>query len=366
MNLTIPKSYVYTYKEDGDWINKDYKDSFNDVYSTLRFKDIYGIQDEKKIELIFGSSPMVQSNQRYHTLIRYNDDNEIKPVASQIRLLYYNGVKNCADYFFTYDTFVGPVVIDFYGEAAEYYRLGNTFSTSLQWTLPRKTYFPFMTYMGTLPNLYSSFHINQITELTDPNLYTLDCKFVLTDIDISNFDFRTPIYLSVGNTDIGNNYFKVIKISWKDDRTPASVLLQAVVYPKSTNDVPTTTTTTTTSTTTTTTTQPTTTTTSTSTTTETTSEPIYTTETTTETTTSEETTTSSTTTTTTTEETTTTTTYPSYSANCHSLRWMIAIWQPQASSPKPASRPLIAFAATTMSASPPGASYGSARPGRIS
>jgi hypothetical protein len=310
MNLSIPKSYVYTYKEDKDFINQAYKTEFNDIYSTLRFRDIYGIQDLIKVETIFSPSPMVSTNERYYTQIRFNDNLQIKPISSNIRILYFNGVKDCNDYVFVYNNYVGPVVIDYYGEATEYYTPATFSETSLQWFLPNRLYFPVQNYITLLPNLYNTFHISQITELTDPDLYTLECKAILSDIDISNFDFKTPIYIS---TDIGNSYFKVIKISWKDNKSPASLTLQSIATPKSSNDVPfeTTTSTTTVPSTTSTTTVPSTTSTTTEpSTTSTTTEPS-TTSTTTEPSTTSTTTEPSTTSTTTEPSTTSTTTEPS-------------------------------------------------------
>ncbi len=248
-NLTIPKSYLYTYKEDKDYINTNYKDQFNAIYGQLKFNDLYGVTDEKKVELIFSPTPDTYFNGKYAPTIRGGDDTTLRPVASNIRMIYYNGAKAVSPYYMTYGTYSTSNITQ-YGEMSEYYRPGTSSLAidALQFGLPRKVYFPVSSYYTTLPNLYSRYHIGQVTELTSENLYTIECKMHLTDLDISRFDFRTPVYIQ---TDIGNSYYKVLSVSWKDDSTPATVKLQSINFDSFAESQTTTTTSTTTTTTTT-------------------------------------------------------------------------------------------------------------------
>lgn len=232
MNLTIPKSYVYTYKEDKDYINEDYKNGFNSVYGQLKFNDAYGVTDTKKVELIFSPSPLVQSNGKKFPMIRGGSDIEIKTTNSNPRIVYFNDLKSTDSYTVYYTSSGLPATastLGIYGEVSEYYNPNTSTDLvdSLQFGLPRKTYFPFSATYSSLPNLYTRYHINQVTELTNSNLYTLECKVYLSEVDMALFDFRTPIYIS---TDIGNSYFKVLELSWKDAKTPASVKLQSIFF----------------------------------------------------------------------------------------------------------------------------------------
>lgn len=232
-NLKIPKRYIYTYKEDKDFLNSDYKESINQIYGQLKFNDAYGVTDEQKVELIFSPSPMVKINYDINcAMIRGGDSTEIKQIASNIRILSYNGYKYTSEYQYSYGTYSLPPVTG-YGEMCEFYRrCGDVladyncpFSDSLSFSPPFKYYFPVDGSYNTLPNLYSTYYINRVSELTDPDLYTIECKMILTCVDIANFDFRIPVYIS---TDMGNSYFKVLEISWKDENTPATVKLQSI------------------------------------------------------------------------------------------------------------------------------------------
>jgi len=230
-NLNIPKRYIYTYKEDKDYINADYKTSFNDVYGKLKFNDEYGVTDENKIDIIFSPSPLTRiSGDLFCTQIRGGDDLELKTTSSNIRILYFNGYIPASDYTYLYGTY--STVVRGYGEMVEYYRSDLQYSTtspqflnSIQFGLPLKYYFPSSNFYSNLPNLYSTYYINRVSELTDVDLHTIECKMILNNVDIATFDFRVPIYIS---TDMGNSYYKVLEISWKDEKTPATVRLQSI------------------------------------------------------------------------------------------------------------------------------------------
>ncbi len=229
-NIEIPKRYLYTYKEDKDYLNTDYKNSINQIYGQLKFSDEYGVNDEQKVEIIFSPSPLVKINSGINcTMIRGGDLTTLKTTSSNIRILFYNGYKITNEYTYLYGTYSLPTITG-YGEMCEYYREDlrydtNRFTDSLQFGNPSKYYFPVTGVYTSLPNLYSTYYINRVSELTDVDLHTIECKMILNNVDIATFDFRVPIYIS---TDMGNSYYKVLEISWKDERTPATVRLQSI------------------------------------------------------------------------------------------------------------------------------------------
>ena len=238
-NLTIPKRYTYTYKEDKDWLNDKYKKRYNSVYGELRFTDAYGVTDEKKVEVLFSPSPQVSTDGKKYPMFRGGDDIEQKPTALNTRILYYNGVRGCDSYrilnTISYPDFINNIDVypiistqSSYGEMSEYYNPDNLELPieSLQWGTPRELYFTATDDYFNIPNLYS-YYTNQVTELTNSNLYVLECMVYLSSIDISRFDFKTPIFIS---TDIGNSYFKVLEIKWDGSHKPASVILQSIFF----------------------------------------------------------------------------------------------------------------------------------------
>lgn len=239
-NLTIPKRYTYTYKDDKDWINEKYKKKYNTVYSELKFTDEYGITDEKKIDVIFSPSPQVKTLGKTYPMLRGGDDDIQKPTNLNTRILYYNGVRSCPvysiinpkmqhDYINNRDYNVVLSSPSQYGEASEYYNPNNTTYplSSLQWARPREVYFTADDNYYFLPTLYTDYYRNQVSELTNSNLFVIDCKVLLSEFDMANFDFKVPVFIS---TPQGNSYFKVIQVSWKDSKTPASVKLQSINF----------------------------------------------------------------------------------------------------------------------------------------
>ena len=244
LNYSIPKSYVYTFKEDKDAQNEDYKNSFNQIYGQLKFSDDLGTESERKVELIFSPSPMITLGEIQCAGLQKDSLilSQSKPTNTNIRLLYYNGEKSVNNrYNVIYSDFNGNLgtansnPVGYYGQAMEYSMNEDPYSPTpivigspnavLQFALPKRLYSGLgLNYINT-PNLYENYYIDQVTELTNPNLNQLECSVWLTEIDIANFDFRTPIFIQ---TDIGNSYYKVLELSWKSSKIPAKVKLQSI------------------------------------------------------------------------------------------------------------------------------------------
>ncbi len=59
-NVAIPKKYLFTFKDDSDYVNETYKGKYDEVYGSFNFNDSNGFSDEKKVELIFSPTPSIQ------------------------------------------------------------------------------------------------------------------------------------------------------------------------------------------------------------------------------------------------------------------------------------------------------------------
>lgn len=244
-NLRLPKKYLFTFKDDtSDFFNKDYKTNYGHVYGQFSFNDAFGLTEQKKVELIFSPSPAVEypSTARLHPGYWVYDSGKPKPVKTNIRLLYYSGVKNCNSYLFATDKFIASNTTwdievqggsnSTYALATEYYYrdgVANMYPVDvLQFGMPVTTYFG-MNNTYTRPdmqNIYFNRYMQQVTDLTDANVVFIECDAYLNEIDIANLDLRIPVFIDLG--EFGHSYFKVLSVEYDNKDVPAKVKLQKI------------------------------------------------------------------------------------------------------------------------------------------
>jgi hypothetical protein len=250
-NLFIPKNYTFTYKDDADFINKTYKDRYNETYGTLKFTDAYGMTDAQKIELSISPSPQVEigNSKRYYPIFSKDGITLSQKKAGKVnpRILYYNGVRQTTLYGFREDSLKsdgkwvvkGSYSTTWYGLASMYWydkstrnKIGSFTSDyaplhSLNFGNPKEYYFNATSAYNNVPNLYSEFYIGQVSELTNPNISTVVCEVKLTENEIGSLDFRVPVFIDTGS--IGDSYFKILSIDYSNNKRTSTVTLQKIV-----------------------------------------------------------------------------------------------------------------------------------------
>lgn len=237
-NIALPKSYLFTYKEDGDWFTDLYKKTFNENYGQFSFNDQYGLTDIKKLELIFSPIVLISdtgTNRKYPAL--YKDDGGQKKVdKTNIRMGYYNGLRPCNPYSINYLNSASTIVELYtgttYAQFGNYYLTGEgsgtTVANDIHFNQPRQVYFTATDDYFTAPNSYQNYYINQVTDLTNPDVTYVECKALLNDIDISNLDLRTPIYINTGT--MNGAYFKLLKVQYDGSDVPSQLQLQKIAF----------------------------------------------------------------------------------------------------------------------------------------
>jgi hypothetical protein len=204
------KKYLFTYKSDGDKYNKLYKDEFGEVYATkyiLVENDF--IKNEKKTELIFASTPMVGNavNSLVYPVFAQINGLGTKPMATQIRRLYWGGVINMPGGFYSMVNTtqgINPAntsSIPFAGTVDNPY----TPTLSLDWGIPQLLYYTYPAQIWTNNNLYVRNYQQFIEQITNQNSKIVVMWIRLRPTDIANFSFRTPIF-------IDGSYYLVNKI----------------------------------------------------------------------------------------------------------------------------------------------------------
>lgn len=187
------KNYVFAYKEDSDYYNKLYKETYKEIYGN---RDVSVINDfvkgKKEITLIFSPTISVDSplNKMVvpHILTR-DDDGTFSPFDSNIRILYYAGLKDCSGAFkimygtsnvsYTSYPYVGHVD-DPFGP-----------NLDLLFEIPKVVYWNTSVY--TTANTYNVYYRKFIDEITDKNSKLLRAKFRLKGSDIFKLNFKNFI-----------------------------------------------------------------------------------------------------------------------------------------------------------------------------
>lgn len=212
LSNTQYRTIKFSYKEDKDWFNSDYTDlAGGDIYGQYR-EELTNefIQDQKKIDITFSPTPLVNITDAYEfvipKIVKLDNAQQIKPTSANIRILQ----KNSA----------GLLSL----VASDYWRYNNTWMTS----------YPYMGHFDnpfnpsndinfgqviglwyedqdvTNANLVTNYWRKQLDEFNDKDSKIITVEMYLTPTDIYNFKFNKKIFLDIkGN----GQYYRVLSIT---------------------------------------------------------------------------------------------------------------------------------------------------------
>lgn len=209
--VTNKQKYIYTYKKDADYYNKKYENSWLDVYGT---RDVYLENDfnktEHKTELIFSPTPMVgqlSNNRVISTIIDVDETLQQKTIKSNIRILYYSGLKNSSNNW-VHEALAGNVFRGEYPYAA-HFNDPYVASIDINFGLPKEIYYDntFQTITITNNNLYETYHRKELEQLTDKDSKIFKGYFLLNPTDIANLSFRPSYFFD-------NEYWTLHKVMY--------------------------------------------------------------------------------------------------------------------------------------------------------
>jgi hypothetical protein len=210
-------SYKFTYDNDGDWINKLYKeDTVVKTYGEWeQFTNDEFADRKETLKLKFASSPSstFRTNDRVATYYADIKDNVLKGIKAKPRILFYNGPRDCANYIMKDNQFdpsgttlnkyayagmwddpINPnSSLEFNYSDYVYYDSGLGLTSDEQRKLPKD-------------NLWARFHQNSIRNKISDDYKIVEAYFYLTPKDIADFTFKNIIR-------IDNQHYRVLEIS---------------------------------------------------------------------------------------------------------------------------------------------------------
>ena len=199
------KTYLFTYKDDKDYFNTDYQTKFAEIYGQKKY-DIQNdfLKGEVKTELIFSPTPLVDTigHDRVISKIYTLDNNgAIKFTPSNIRLLYYGGLKTTLNTW-QHIASSGTTIRSNYAYAGHLDDVQNP-TFDLSFTNPRQVYYTPERY--TTNNLYNKYWKDYIEQIADKDSKIFVGYFLINEFDIQSLDFRNTFYFE-------NDYWRLNKI----------------------------------------------------------------------------------------------------------------------------------------------------------
>ena len=216
MGLLEAAEYRYSYKSDKDKYNQSYEGEFEEIYgqrSGLIDNDF--VKEITKTDLIFSPTPSVGQSDIDMVLptIR-KDDDTYKATDSNIRILYYGGLKTSQTAWELNDTFGNTYSYTSYPYSGHFDDPFNP-TLDINFGLPKRLYYDntFNPITLTNNNLFNKYHLPALKQIANRDSKLISGYFYLKPSDIQNLSFRLTYYFD-------NTYFRLYKIENYDPNKP--------------------------------------------------------------------------------------------------------------------------------------------------
>jgi len=219
MGALDSKDYLFTYKQDKDYYNELYNDTWNEIFGQEKdgiTNDF--VKNTYKTEVIFSPTPskgIIDNDRIIPSIIKTDDSGQAQRTESNIRILQWGGMKATASLWNHKDN-AGDTVKTTYPYAGAW---DDPFTPtiSINFGLPFEIYYDdtYGTITITDNNLYGKYWSKFITEITDINSKVVKGWFYLKPSDIRNLSFREQYYFD-------GAYFRLNKIENYNPDSPVT------------------------------------------------------------------------------------------------------------------------------------------------
>lgn len=196
------KRLTFTYRQDYDYYNQLYFDTFKEVYGT-KVHDVENDfnRDEKKIEVVFSPTPIANWNGNGLIMPRFwkfdrdaSGNNVVKPTQVNIRRLYFGGVlttNNVINILVINGTYVPLNGYPYAGD------VGNPYVpvTDYNFGTPRVLYWKYAASQYTTNSRFNERYSKWVEEITSPDSKVVKLYARLTENDIYKFSFRKIVFI---------------------------------------------------------------------------------------------------------------------------------------------------------------------------
>lgn len=198
MSQLNARYYAYKYTPDTDYFNDNYLKKYGQSYGDYLYDSEFDfVKDTASTQIIFAPSALVlhTGQDKYHTSIYKlsNNNTQEDPMDSVIRVLMAKKITGVSTWKIQDDAGGTLVNLTSYGYAGHLDDPINP-TVDLNFGAPKELQFPASTYPTN--NLFNTYHLPYILEITDMESKLLTCRVYLNTLDIYNLDFSKYIWIN--------------------------------------------------------------------------------------------------------------------------------------------------------------------------
>ena len=198
MSQLNARYYAYKYSDDSDFYNDNYKKKYGQSYADNIYDSEFDyIKDTATSQIIFAPTVITlhSGQDKYHPAIYKlsNNNTTEDPMDSVIRILMAKKITGVSNWKIQNDAGGTLATLTSYGYAGH---LDDpaTPTIDLNFGVPKELQFPASTYPTN--NLFNTYHLPYILEITDMESKLLTCRAYLNTVDIYNLDFSKYIWIN--------------------------------------------------------------------------------------------------------------------------------------------------------------------------
>lgn len=198
MSQLNARYYAYRYSDDSDFYNDNYKKKYGQSYGDFLYDSEFDfVKDTAYSQIIFAPTVITlhTGQDKYHPAIYKlsNNNTTEDPMDSVIRILMAKKKTGVSTWKIQNDAGGTLATLTTYGYAGHLDDPANP-TVDLNFGAPKELQFPASTYPTN--NLFNTYHLPYILEITDMESKLLTCHAYLNAIDIYNLDFSKYIWIN--------------------------------------------------------------------------------------------------------------------------------------------------------------------------